>query len=87
MQKTCGEQYIINSGINYVTFRLANVIGPRNVSGPLPIFYDRLKNNKKCFVKTRRDFVYVKDLVNVVMKAVDNKGSGYFFIRKGCGHY
>lgn len=84
ISKTCGEQYIINSGINYVTFRLANVIGPRNVSGPLPIFYDRLKNNKKCFVtQTRRDFVYVKDLVNVVMKAVDNKGSGEYHFSSG----
>ncbi len=84
ISKTCGEQYIINSGINYVTFRLANVIGPRNVSGPLPIFYDRLKSNKKCFVtQTRRDFVYVKDLVNVVMKAVNNKGSGEYHFSSG----
>ena len=30
------------SGVDWVTFRLANVIGPRNVSGPLPIFFKRL---------------------------------------------
>ena len=27
------------SGLDYVTLRLANVIGPRNVAGPLPIFF------------------------------------------------
>ena len=78
ISKTCGEQYIQNSGLNYVTFRLANVIGPRNVSGPLPIFYNRLKSNKKCFVtQAKRDFVYVKDLVKVVLKAIENKGNGH----------
>ena len=55
--KTVNELFIELSGIDYVTFRLANVVGPRNVAGPLPIFYQRLKDKKKCFVtKSRRDF-------------------------------
>ncbi len=84
ISKTCGEQYIQNSGLNYVTFRLANVIGPRNVSGPLPIFYNRLKNNKKCFVtQAKRDFVYVKDLVKVVLKAIENTGNGSYHFSSG----
>ena len=33
------EFYLELSGLDYVTFRLANVIGPRNVAGPLPIFF------------------------------------------------
>ena len=47
--KTTNEFYIELSGIDYVTFRLANVVGPRNVAGPLPIFYQRLKDGKQCF--------------------------------------
>lgn len=42
ISKTAAEDYLEISGLNYVSFRLANVIGPRNVSGPLPIFYQRL---------------------------------------------
>ena len=50
ISKTAGEHYVQFSGVDWVTFRLANVIGPRNVSGPLPIFYQRLSEGKRCFV-------------------------------------
>lgn len=84
ISKTAGEQYIHLSGIDYVTFRLANVYGPRNISGPLPVFYSRLTNDKPCFVMdTRRDFVYVDDLVKVVIKAIDGVGSGTFHVSSG----
>ena len=84
ISKTANELYIELSGIDYVTFRLANVIGPRNVAGPLPIFYQRLKDGKKCFVtKSRRDFVYVKDLAKVVLKACDGFGSGTYHFSSG----
>ena len=46
ISKTAAEDYIEISGLDYVTFRLANVIGPRNVSGPLPIFYQRISEGK-----------------------------------------
>ena len=43
----------------YVSFRLANAYGPRNISGPLPTFFQRLTARKPCFVMdTRRDFIY-----------------------------
>ena len=37
------EDYLEISGLDYVSFRLANVIGPRNLAGALPTFYKRLK--------------------------------------------
>ncbi len=84
ISKTVTEQYLRLSGIDYVTFRLANVIGPRNVSGPLPIFFDRLSNNKQCFVtKSRRDFVFVGDLARYVVKAADGVGSGAYHFSSG----
>ncbi len=84
ISKTAAEQYIHLSGLDYVTFRLANVYGPRNVSGPLPTFYQRITSNKPCFVvNTRRDFVYVDDLVNVVVKAVYGEGHGTFHVSSG----
>jgi nucleoside-diphosphate-sugar epimerase len=82
--KTTNELFLELSGIDYVTFRLANVIGPRNVAGPLPIFYKRLKNNQKCFVtKSRRDFVFVKDLAKIVLKACDGIGGGSYHFSSG----
>lgn len=84
ISKTTNEYYIELSGIDYVTFRLANVIGPRNVAGPLPIFYQRLKNGKKCFVtNSRRDFVFVKDLAKITLKACDGIGHGAYHFSSG----
>lgn len=85
ISKTGGEQYIEISGLDFVSFRLANAYGPRNLSGPLPTFYQRLTSNKPCFVMdTRRDFIYIDDLVDCVMAAVDGKGSkGAYHISSG----
>lgn len=84
ISKTTNEYYLELSGVDYVTFRLANVVGPRNVAGPLPIFYQRLKDGKQCFVtKARRDFVYVKDLARVVLRACDGVGHGAYHFSSG----
>jgi UDP-glucose 4-epimerase len=84
ISKTAGEHYVQFSGVDWVTFRLANVIGPRNVSGPLPIFYSRLKQGKKCFVTpARRDFCYAEDLAKVVVKAADGLGNGTYHFSSG----
>lgn len=85
ISKTGGELYIELSGIDFISFRLANSYGPRNLSGPLPTFFSRLTTGKDCFVNdTRRDFIFVKDLVDVVIKAVDGMGTcGYYHISSG----
>lgn len=85
ISKTVAEQYLALSGLNVITFRLANAYGPRNLSGPLPTFFHRLTNGKACFVMdTRRDFIFVNDLVDVVMLAVDGKGQpGAYHISSG----
>jgi UDP-glucose 4-epimerase len=84
ISKTANELYLELSGIDFVTFRLANVVGPRNVAGPLPIFFQRLKDRKQCFItKSRRDFVYVKDLVRIVLQACDGTGHGAYHFSSG----
>jgi UDP-glucose 4-epimerase len=85
ISKTAGEQYIAMSGLDWVSFRLANAYGPRNISGPLPTFYHRLTEGKPVFVMdTRRDFIYVDDLVDVVVQAVvDGTGHGAYHISSG----
>jgi UDP-glucose 4-epimerase len=84
ISKTAGEHYVQLSGVDWVTFRLANAIGPRNVSGPLPVFFDRLSQGKRCFVtEARRDFVYAGDLARTVLDAVDGTGSGTYHFSSG----
>jgi UDP-glucose 4-epimerase len=84
ISKTAGEQYVTLSGLDWVTFRLANAYGPRNISGPLPTFYQRLSTGKSCFVMdTRRDFVYVDDMVDCIMKAIDGQGTGTYHLSSG----
>jgi UDP-glucose 4-epimerase len=85
ISKTAGEQYVQLSGLDWISFRLANAYGPRNLSGPLPTFYHRLTTGKPCFVmETRRDFMYVDDLTDVVMQALDGRGrSGPYHVSSG----
>jgi UDP-glucose 4-epimerase len=84
ISKTAGENYIQLSGVDWITFRLANVIGPRNVSGPLPIFFERLSQGKRCFVtEARRDFVFVRDLARIVLRAADGTGNGTYHFSSG----
>jgi UDP-glucose 4-epimerase len=85
ISKTAGEQYIELSGLDFLSFRLANAYGPRNLSGPLPTFFQRLTTGKACFVMdTRRDFIYIDDLIEVVQKAVHGQGQkGYYHISSG----
>lgn len=84
ISKTAAEDYIEISGLDYVSFRLANVVGPRNVSGPLPIFFQRLTEGKRCFVtRSRRDFVFVKDLARTVLRAIDGTGHGAYHFSSG----
>jgi UDP-glucose 4-epimerase len=85
ISKTAGELYIALSGLDFVSFRLANAYGPRNISGPLPTFYHRLTEGKSVFVMdTRRDFIFIDDLIDVVMQAVvDGKGHGHYHISSG----
>ena len=80
ISKTAGEGYVALAGVPFLSFRLANAYGPRNASGPLPTFFQRLDSGKKCFVmNTRRDFVFIDDLIDVVEQAVHGVGSGGFY--------
>ena len=83
--KTAGEHYVELGKLDYISFRLANIYGPRNISGAVPSLYRRLADDKPCFVvDTRRDFIFIDDLVRLVLMAVDGKGSkGVYHIASG----
>jgi UDP-glucose 4-epimerase len=88
ISKTAGEYYVRLSNLDWISFRLANAYGPRNVSGPLPTFFHRLSEGKSVFVMdTRRDFIYVQDLIDLVVMALDGRGtSGAFHASSGSDH-
>jgi UDP-glucose 4-epimerase len=82
--KTAGEQYVALSGLDYVTFRIANIYGPRNRSGPAPTFYSRLAAGKPCFVvDSRRDQMYVDDMMDLLTMAVKGIGRGPYHVGSG----
>jgi UDP-glucose 4-epimerase len=85
ISKTAGEYYVRLSGLDWISLRLANAYGPRNLSGPLPTFFQRLTTGKPCFVmETRRDFIFVQDLVDLVLKTLDSEGrSGAYHVSSG----
>lgn len=84
ISKTGAEYYIRLSGLDYVSFRLANAYGPRNLSGPLPTFFSRLTSGKSCFVTdSRRDFVFVQDMVDIIEMALNGTGKGEYHLSTG----
>ena len=84
ISKTAGESYIRHSGIPHVSLRLANVYGPRNLSGPIPTFFKRLSEGKKCIVTdSRRDFVFISDLLDVAIPAILGQGEGVYHVSSG----
>lgn len=84
ISKTAGELYIRHSGIPYVSLRLANVYGPRNLSGPIPTFFKRLTEGQPCVVTdSRRDFIYIDDLLDVAVPALMGTGHGVYHVSSG----
>jgi UDP-glucose 4-epimerase len=82
--KTAGESFLTISGLDFVSFRLSNIIGARNLNGPLPIFYSRLKRNEQCFITTaERDFVNVRDLTKIIVMACLGRGKGIYNFGSG----
>jgi UDP-glucose 4-epimerase len=80
ISKIAAELYIEMSGIPFISFRLANVYGPRNLSGPLPTFFNNILNNKNSkIVNSSRDFIYVEDVVSCTVNALINESSIGFF--------
>jgi UDP-glucose 4-epimerase len=88
ISKQAGEDYIGISGLPFVSFRLANVTGPRLAIGPIPTFYTRLKTGKSCFCsKAIRDFVDMEDFLALTDQALEESApTGIYNVSTGTGH-
>ncbi len=78
------------------TFRFFNVFGPRQdpsspYSGVISVFFDRLSNGKKLTIfgngDQMRDFIYVKDVVRMLLEAMQRpmQGASVFNLCTGVG--
>ncbi|RLC39550.1 MAG: UDP-glucose 4-epimerase [Candidatus Nealsonbacteria bacterium] len=75
-------------GLNYIALRLANVYGPRQNSkgeaGVIAIFCDKMLKNKEVIIngdgEQTRDFVFVDDVVEAVLLAMEKEKSGIYNI-------
>lgn len=88
ISKTAGEAYLLQSGLTVVSFRLANICGPRLAVGPIPTFYKRLKGGQSCYCSdTVRDFLDINDFFSLMDLALEDKSShGTFNVSTGKGH-
>jgi len=87
ISKLAGEQFLLNSGLDVVSLRLANVTGPRLSIGPIPTFYQRLKEGKSCFCTNAvRDFVDMSDFLEILSLSLQEDAPlGIFNVSTGEG--
>jgi UDP-glucose 4-epimerase len=87
VSKVAGEAYVLMSGLNAVSLRIANVTGPRLSIGPIPTFYTRLKAGKACFCsETTRDFLDLEDFLSLLEGALaPDAPQGVFNVSTGEG--
>lgn len=79
LSKLTMEKYTQLFEIDHIIFRFANVYGPRQSAhgeaGVVAIFADKMKNNEEITIhgdgEQTRDFVYVSDIANVCLKAIE----------------
>ena len=88
ISKTAGESLLLNSGLNVVSLRLANVTGPRLAIGPIPTFYKKLKTGEGCTVSTTvRDFLDMSDFMSLLEMLITNQSAtGVYNVSTGKGN-
>jgi UDP-glucose 4-epimerase len=84
ISKYAAGQYLRHADIPLLELRLANIYGPRNLSGPVPAFWKRITNGEPCtIVDSRRDFVFIDDLVELVSQAIQKEATGTYHVSTG----
>lgn len=88
ISKTAGERYMLMGKVPTLSFRLANVTGPRLAIGPIPTFYKRLKAGQSCFCSdTVRDFLDMSDFLALMDMAIAPEApTGIYNVSTGEGH-
>ncbi|MCC6543523.1 MAG: NAD-dependent epimerase/dehydratase family protein [Nitrospirae bacterium] len=95
ISKLTGEHYLffyqIMYGLKYVALRFANVYGPRQdpfgEAGVVAIFTKKMLKNDQPLINGNgmqtRDYVYVEDVVDAVMRAIEKNENDVFNVGTG----
>lgn len=95
ISKLTGEHYLfyyqVMYGLNYTALRFANIYGPRQdpfgEAGVVAIFTKKMLKNDQPLINGNgmqtRDYVYVEDVVNAVMLAIENNVNDTFNVGTG----
>ncbi len=88
ISKVAAEQYLLNSGLNVVSLRIANVASPHLSIGPIPTFYKRLKAGQPCFCTDAvRDFLSFNDFIRFIDCVVESPlETATYNVASGQGH-
>jgi UDP-glucose 4-epimerase len=91
IHKWAAERYVELSGVPTTILRLANVYGPRQCAdsegGAVAIFLDRLRSGAPVVLygggEQTRDYVYVSDVVDAILAALDHHLLGIYNVGSG----
>jgi nucleoside-diphosphate-sugar epimerase len=71
ISKAFGESYLLQHKIPTISLRLANICSKNLAIGPIPTFYNRIKEGKECFISdSYRDFLDFDDFYELLMKVI-----------------
>lgn len=93
VSKMAGEFYVRQSGISHAVLRYPNVYGPGQpvggASGVVAIFAGNVLLDIPCIIwgdgQNTRDYVFVKDVVNANIAALEGEADGVFNVGSGRG--
>lgn len=86
--KVAAEELLFCSGLPFTSLRIANTLTPGLAIGPIPTFYQRIKNGEACTIsEASRDFIDIDDVCTLMDRVLDHPDtSGVFNVSTGEGH-
>ncbi len=88
ISKTAAELYLLESITPVISLRISNICSPRLSIGPIPTFYNRLKEDRDVYCTDAvRDFLDISDFLNLIDKILSSKtNQGVFNVSSGVGY-
>ena len=88
ISKTAAELYLLETNVSVISLRISNICSPRLSIGPIPTFYNRLKEHKDVYCTDAiRDFLDISDFLSLIDKILSSGiKEGIFNVSSGLGH-
>ncbi len=88
ISKTAAELYLLESITPVISLRISNICSPRLSIGPIPTFYNSLKEDRDVYCTDAvRDFLDISDFLDLIDKILSSKtNQGVFNVSSGVGY-